>query len=43
MLFHLLIEAENALFETWEPTERQLYLTLTKRYLDMIRDKVNAL
>lgn len=38
-----LIEAENALFETWEPAERQLYLTLTKRYLDMIRDKVNAL
>ena len=38
-----LIEAENALFEAWKPEERQLYLALTKRYLDMIRVKVKEL
>lgn len=38
-----LIAAENDIFETWSPAEREQYLTLTQRYLDAIRAKVKDL
>lgn len=38
-----LIEIENQIFDSWSEKERQLYIELTQRYLDMLKEKIKEL
>ncbi|MDE6167437.1 MAG: MarR family transcriptional regulator [Acetatifactor sp.] len=37
------IQAENDILNSWPEEEREAYLELTKRYLEALRNKVNAI
>ncbi len=38
-----LLRAENEIFAEWEPEERQQYLALTERYLEVLKEKAKLL
>lgn len=38
-----LIEIENQIFDSWSEKERELYVELTQRYLDMLKEKIKGL
>ena len=38
-----LMAIEDDIYETWLPEERELYLSLTRRYLDALREKIKEL
>ncbi|MCI9115709.1 MarR family transcriptional regulator [Acutalibacter sp. JLR.KK004] len=38
-----IMEIENGIFASWTPEERETYLRLTRRYLAMLREEIQAL
>lgn len=38
-----IMEIENGIFAAWTPEERETYLRLTRRYLAMLREEIQAL
>ena len=38
-----IMEVENAILDSWSGKERELYLSLTQRYLDQFREKAKEL
>lgn len=38
-----LIEIENQIFNEWSEEERQIYIEMTQRYLDMLKEKIKNL